>query len=379
MKLLSHPRITRFTFDQTRWFYRWLNNTPLWRNSLSEMTRHFPPSGADLRVVDVGCGPGNSALHFLERRPDLRVIGLDFSAGMMQIARQAARAANQTDRADWMQADATRLPLPDSSVDAITGHSVFYMLSDRAAFLREAMRVLRPGGRLILLDPASRSYLQVIFTHWRRPRAALSMLLWHTFSQVHQRFTLQQMADYLTGAGFARVLTERAVEGFGILSRGEKPYPNLTTVERIAQTADKDGASDELQAIDSAALPTIGRGRFVFLLVKQTPDKPAWAVQPGESLRWDAAMVTDQGNQNRPYLLAFTSLPKAVEFMQPAVTSGLLIGINKVAKFDKAVAPRWSSDALLNPPFDVLRLSGRYSFNGTTLPVDPTSAVTGDE
>lgn len=225
VNFLSQPRVTRFAFDQTKWFYRWLTNTPLWQDSLYEMARHFPPSAADLRVLDVGCGPGNSALHFLERRSDLRIVGLDFSAGMLQIARQSARNANQTDRTDWAQADATRLPFPDSSLDAITGHSVFYMLADRAAFLQESMRVLRPGGRLILLDPAARPYLQAIFTHWRRPHAALSLLIWHSFSQLHQRFTLAQMADYLTGAGFAHVLTERAVEGYGILSRGEKPYP----------------------------------------------------------------------------------------------------------------------------------------------------------
>jgi hypothetical protein len=222
------------------------------------------------------------------------------------------------------------------------------------------MRVLRPGGRLILFDPRGEDNLLDRIASLFRPRDALA-----------------QRALVLKAAGFARALAEKF--GAGILSRGEKPYPSLSTVERIARTAALDASADSLQIVDSADLPSIGRGRFVFLLVKQTPDKPPWAIQPGEPIRWDAAMVSDQADSDRPYLLAFTSLPKAVQFMQPAVTAGLLKGVNKVAKFDRSVAPQWATDALLNPPFAVVRASGRYAFNGAMLAVDPSSAVLGEE
>ena len=406
-RALSSPRVTRFFFDRGGLFYGWLTSNPLWRDSLREMARHLPPSAAELKVLDAGCGPGKSARQLLDLRPDLRITGLDFSAGMLRLARkltsppaplQLARGANTAltpsllaergpeGEVNFAQADVTRLPVADDSFDAITAHSVYYMLADQAAFLREAMRVLRPGGRLILLDPALRPYPFDALKRIRQPRAALSVLVWHAVAGLHRRATLEQMAARLSEAGFARVLAERAVEGYGVLSRGEKPYPNLSTVERIAQIAAIDGAGGDWQVIDSAVLPTVGRGRYVFLLVRQTPDKPPWAFQPGEAIRWDAVMVSDASNEasdtadhGHPYLLAFTSLPKAVAFMQPAVTSGALKGVNKVAKFDKAAAPRWATDVLLNPAFDGLRESGRYVFAGLWLAVDPAGAVAGEE
>ena len=67
--------------------YRWKTNNPRWRASLREMARHLPPSGAVLKVIDVGSG--NSALQLLEYRPDLRILGVDFSAGTPAIARRA--------------------------------------------------------------------------------------------------------------------------------------------------------------------------------------------------------------------------------------------------------------------------------------------------
>ncbi len=110
-------------------------------------------------LLDVGCGPGNSALQFLELRSDLRIIGIDFSGEILRLAqRTASRLSDGVDRLTWTQAHVTRLPLPDSSLDATTGHSVYDMLEDREAFLREALRVLRPGGRIILLDPLARPY-----------------------------------------------------------------------------------------------------------------------------------------------------------------------------------------------------------------------------
>jgi ubiquinone/menaquinone biosynthesis C-methylase UbiE len=386
-RALSSPRLTRFYIDRVGLLYPWLTNIPLWRESLREMARHFPPSAAQLKVLDVGCGPGNSARQLLDFRPDLRIVGLDFSMGMLRLARRltsplrrvSAQATKRAGDVDFAQADITRLPIPDNCIDAITGHSVYYILDDQAAFLREVMRVLRPGGRLILLDPARRAYPLDAVRHMRWPRVAVSVLIWHAIARLYKRVTLEEMSAQLKDAGFARVLTERAVGGYTVLSRGEKPYPDLSTVERIARTVATDGVASDWQIADSTALPTTGRGRFVFLLVRQTPDKPPWAIRPGETIRWEAAMVSDTADHHRPYLLAFTSPPKAVEFMQPAVTSGVLKGVNKVARFDKAAAPQWAADVLLNPPFERLRESGQYAFAGAWLAVDPARAVAGEE
>ena len=364
---------TRFLFVHVGLPHRWLTNNPLWRSSVREMARHFPPGGATLTVLDLNCGPGNLAFQLLDYRPDLRVLSLDFSAKRLRIARQS----DHSDCTAWAQADICQLPIASNSVDAITAHSVFHSIPNRAAFLRESLRVLRPGGRLIMLDPIAGRYPWHLLTRAWRSRAALWILVWRAFSQQYHRFTLEEMSTTLTESGLARVLTERAVDGYGIVSRGEKPYTQLSTVERIAQTAARDDIGSELQIADAADLTTASRGKFVFLLVRQTPDKPVWAIQPDEILHWQAAMVNSQEGQ--PYLLAFTSLSKAVEFMQAAVMANYLHGINKVAKFDKAVALAWSADILLNPPFEALSTSDRFAAKGVMLDVVPSSAVTGEE
>jgi ubiquinone/menaquinone biosynthesis C-methylase UbiE len=378
-RTVGSPRATRFFFDRVAPIYRWLTNNPMWVGSLHEMARHFPPSRAQLTLLDVGCGHGNSSRKFLELRPDVRVIGIDFAASMLTMAQRMTQAAppDVQQRARWSQADVTRLPFPNSSVDAITGHSVYYMLGDREGFLRECWRVLRPGGRLILLDPAARSFPADVLNTPHALRVKIAVMAWHAVSRMHQRYTLEQMAERLSAGGFARVLAEKAVEGYGILSRGEKPFPQgLTTTARVDQTAAQERG--DLHGIDAAHLfSDEAKGRYLFLLVRQTPDKPPWAVQPGERVTWTAAMVDDADGVG--HLLAFSSLPKAVQFMQPAVTANLLIGVNKVAKFDKSRALTWGGRALLNPPFEALLGSSAFRFAGRTLNVDPTSAVTGEE
>jgi ubiquinone/menaquinone biosynthesis C-methylase UbiE len=353
---LNSPHITRILFDRMGPIYDALTANPLWRDSLREMARHFPPSGAALRLLDIGCGPGNSAVLLHELRPDTEIIGLDFAASILQIAQRRGITV--------AQAEATRLPLPESSVDAIIGHSVYYLIADRPAFLHDALRVLRPGGRLILLDPAKRGFPFSILRHIRTPKAALSLILWQTFARLNQRFTLEEAAEELRDAGFARILAELRVEGYGVLSRGEKPYPVRNTLERMQSTATRDDPV--------SLLPE--RGRFVFVLVHQSPDKPAWALRHGEPIRWDAAMLE---TENQPVLLLFTALPKAVAFMQPAVTSGFLQNINKVGKFDKTMVAHWGVDLLVNPSFEAVQ--GRYTLSEARLNVDPQVAILGDE
>jgi ubiquinone/menaquinone biosynthesis C-methylase UbiE len=100
-------------------------------------------------VADVGTGSGVLALDAVVRWPRARVMGIDPSVGMLAMARQRARRAGvDDDRVRWLQAPAESLPLPDRSVDLVVSSFALQLVEDRAAALREAYRVLRPGGRL---------------------------------------------------------------------------------------------------------------------------------------------------------------------------------------------------------------------------------------
>lgn len=352
-------------------FYEWLVNNPFWRASVKEIARHLPPSGAELRLLDVGCGPANSALTLVSLRLDVRVIGVDGSTAMIARARVAVAASPHPEKIRLSSADALRLPFAANSFDAIMLHSVYYMLDDQPRFLAEALRVLRPGGRLIMLDPAAiRFPLGAIR---KNLRAAPAVFVWQSVSYAYHRYTPESIALELQAAGFARILGERAVEGYGILSRGEKPYPDSSPITRTQKTAALDDSPATGLLTPKTDLDALKR-RSVFLLIRQTPNKPAWDMKPGEAITWGAAAILDPvGGQ--PVALAFSSLPKAVEFMQAAVTANLIVGVSKVAKFDKASAAIWDFPIMLNPSLDSLKNTPTDLFIG----VDPNTAITGEE
>ena len=105
------------------------------------------------RVLDVGTGPGRLVAEIARRRPGLEVIGVDPSEDMLVRARaRTSRLAN----ARVVLASAEDLPFEDESVGAIVSSLSCHHWSDPAEALAEQARVLRPGGRLWVLDLASR-------------------------------------------------------------------------------------------------------------------------------------------------------------------------------------------------------------------------------
>jgi demethylmenaquinone methyltransferase/2-methoxy-6-polyprenyl-1,4-benzoquinol methylase len=102
------------------------------------------------RVVDVGCGTGDLTFACLEMGAR-SVLGVDFAAPMLAHARHKAEDQGVT-RATFALGDATRLPLEDGSVDAWCSAFVVRNIPDLDAALSEARRVLRPGGRMAILE-----------------------------------------------------------------------------------------------------------------------------------------------------------------------------------------------------------------------------------
>ncbi|MGD1053617.1 MAG: class I SAM-dependent methyltransferase [Candidatus Dormibacteria bacterium] len=101
------------------------------------------------RVADVGCGTGRLLEALLARLPDAELVGIDPAQGMIAVAR--SRFANEP-RVRIEAATADHLPLADASVDVLTTTMSFHHWEHAEMALREAVRVLAPGGRLLLAD-----------------------------------------------------------------------------------------------------------------------------------------------------------------------------------------------------------------------------------
>lgn len=99
----------------------------------------------DTRAVDVGCGPGPYTEE-LSRHAEL-VLGVDLSAGMLA----EARARTHAGRFVASVADASALPLGDTSVDVVLAAHMLYHVTDIDAAVAEFHRVLRPGGSLLVV------------------------------------------------------------------------------------------------------------------------------------------------------------------------------------------------------------------------------------
>lgn len=135
-----------------------------WRKRAAERAELAPGAVA----LDVCCGTGDLALELAGRvSPGGRVIGCDFSEAMLDLAREkAARRGAAPVRFEW--ADALRLPYDDGRFDAVTVGFGLRNLSDLDAGLREMHRVLRPGGRLVILEitQPSRPPLSTFYRLW---------------------------------------------------------------------------------------------------------------------------------------------------------------------------------------------------------------------
>lgn len=115
----------------------------------------------DGTAVDVGCG-GGALTRSLARwmGPRCTVYGIDRDANFLDYARRRAREERLSRRIRCLQGDALALPLPDNSADVVTSYTVVEHIPDTRAFLREKIRVCRPGGCVSVMQVRSEGSLE---------------------------------------------------------------------------------------------------------------------------------------------------------------------------------------------------------------------------
>ena len=125
-----------------------------WKSGLVQL------AGEPVHVLDLCCGTGDIARRFRGK-----VVGADFTHAMLQVA----QARGKSD-VIWVQADALRLPFPDATFDVVSVGYGLRNLADLEQGLREMLRVLRPGGKLLSLDfgkPEAMWLRKMFFAHLR--------------------------------------------------------------------------------------------------------------------------------------------------------------------------------------------------------------------
>jgi SAM-dependent methyltransferase len=149
-------------------------------------------------VLDLGSGGGIDVLLSAKRvGPAGKAYGLDMTDEMLALARENQRQAGATN-VEFLKGTIEAIPLPDNSVDVIISNCVINLSSDKDAVLREAFRVLKPGGRFAVSDVVVRGEVP--------PDVRRSMELW--VGCIAGALEEQDYAAKLRAAGFADVDVE---------------------------------------------------------------------------------------------------------------------------------------------------------------------------
>lgn len=170
---------------------------------------HLKP---DMRVLDVGCGPGSISLGLADAVAPGELHGIDMEQSQVDLAIEAARAGRQAN-ARFQVGDALDLPFPEDYFDAVHYHTVLLHIPDISAALAEAKRVLKPGG--ILASRDMMGDMTFVEPEIGRMGEIISGMLKLIADGGGHPFVGREHGARFNQAGFVNIESEASFESFG--------------------------------------------------------------------------------------------------------------------------------------------------------------------
>jgi demethylmenaquinone methyltransferase/2-methoxy-6-polyprenyl-1,4-benzoquinol methylase len=160
-----------------------------WRDDVLRLADPHPGD----RLLDLGSGTGDLALAAARQSPNTSVVAADFTLEMMKVGQQRPGG----NAIPWSAADATQLPFASASFDAVISGFLMRNVADLPGALAEQHRVLKPGGRVVILDTT------------RPPRNLLS-----PFIRIHLHVIIPALGKLIAGDSSAYTYLPDSTEGF---------------------------------------------------------------------------------------------------------------------------------------------------------------------